>query len=221
VFLPGLGASAATIVPTARLLNLPRDVYLVDLPGLGRSDKPPAALDVRGLTEVVIAWLQVLGIRSVAVVGHSLGSEVAVDLALRRHDLVECLALVSPTVDPQAASLPKQLARLAVDGLREPPSLLWLLARDYARAGLGSLLDVGRAAVREHVERKLPELRPSTLVVRGGRDPLVPARWAEEICRLVPDARLVVIPHATHAVPYTAPVELAAALREFLDGEAR
>jgi len=57
-------------------------------------------------------------------------------------------------------------------------------------------------------------------VVRGGRDPLVPAAWAEEICRLVPDADLVVIPRATHAVPYSAPVELAGELQTFLAGSA-
>jgi pimeloyl-ACP methyl ester carboxylesterase len=220
VFLPGLGASAATVVPTARLLDCARDLYLVDLPGLGRSDKPPAALDVEGLAGVVIELLNVLGIGPVALVGHSLGSEVGVDLAVRRPDLVERLALVSPTVDPRADTFAKQLARLARDGLREPPSLLGLLARDYAQAGLRSLVSVGRAAVRDHVERKLPQLEVPTLVVRGGRDPLVPAAWAEEICRLVPDAELVVIPRATHAVPYTAPVELAGALQTFLAGGA-
>ena len=216
VFLPGLGASAATVVPTAKLLDCARDLYLVDLPGLGRSDKPPSALDVEGLADVVLALLHVLGIGPVALVGHSLGSEVAVDLAVRRPGLVERVALVSPTVDPQANTFAKQLFRLAHDGLHEPPSLLWLLTRDYARAGVRSLVSVGRAAVRDHVERKLPQLRAPTLVVRGGRDPLVPAPWAEEICRLVPDAELVVIPRATHAVPYSAPVELAGALQAFL-----
>jgi pimeloyl-ACP methyl ester carboxylesterase len=220
VFLPGLGASAATVEPTARLLDLPRDLYLVDLPGLGGSQKPAAALDVEGLADVVVAWSNALGLGRVALVGHSLGSEVAVDLAVRRPDLVERLALVSPTVDPAADTLAKQLARLALDGLREPPSLILLLARDYWRAGLGSLLDIGRAAVRDHIEERLPELLAPTLVVRGGRDPLVSAAWADEVCRLVPQARLVVIPRATHAVPYSAPAELAEALREFLEGEA-
>lgn len=220
VFLPGLGASAATVVPTARLLDSARDLYLVDLPGLGRSDKPPAALDVEGLADVVIEWLHVLENGPVALVGHSLGSQVAVDLAVRRSDLVERVALVSPTVDAEARSVPKQMARLALDAVREPPSLLRLLTGDYLQAGLGSLLDVGRAAVRDQVERKLPQLRAPTLVVRGGRDPLVPARWAAEICRLVPDAELVVIPRATHAVPYSAPIELAGALQAFLAGGA-
>jgi pimeloyl-ACP methyl ester carboxylesterase len=221
VFLPGLGASAATVLPTARLLDCPRDLHLVDLPGLGGSDKPQTALDVDDLADIVVSWLRVLGDGPVALVGHSLGSQVAIDLAVRRPDLVERLALVSPTVDPAADTLAKQLARLALDGLREPPSLITLLARDYLRAGLGSVLDIGRAAVRDQVERKLPRLGTPTLVVRGGRDPLVPAAWADEVCRLVPHARLVVVPQATHAVPYSAPAELARALREFLDGAAR
>jgi 2-hydroxy-6-oxonona-2,4-dienedioate hydrolase len=56
-----------------------------------------------------------------------------------------------------------------------------------------------------------------TLVVRGSRDPIVPQRWAEEVSRLLPDGRLVVVPEVTHTVNFDAPSEFVRVIREFLN----
>jgi pimeloyl-ACP methyl ester carboxylesterase len=37
-----------------------------------------------------------------------------------------------------------------------------------------------------------------------------------EVARLLPDGRLIVLPHAVHAANYTAPAEFARAVRSFL-----
>ena len=55
-----------------------------------------------------------------------------------------------------------------------------------------------------------------TLVVRGGNDPLVPQRWAEELVRRLPRGELRVLPGLGHTINYTAPREFVAALRPFL-----
>jgi pimeloyl-ACP methyl ester carboxylesterase len=216
IFVPGLGTSSPTLVPTARLLPNTFALHLVDLPGFGRSENPPTPLDLEGYAAVVRAWIHAVGLERVCVVGHSFGAQVAVELALDDRAFVERLGLVSLTVDPSARSFPAQLARLALDATREPWPLLRLLARDYQKAGIARLLQIGRIALADRIEKTLPAIEVPTLLVRGDRDPLVPARWADEMSRLVRRAELVVIAGATHAVPYTAPKELALALQDFL-----
>ncbi len=49
----------------------------------------------------------------------------------------------------------------------------------------------------------------------------MPQRRAEEATRLLPEARLVVIPGAAHTVNYSAPLELARVVRPFLLAAAR
>jgi 2-hydroxy-6-oxonona-2,4-dienedioate hydrolase len=215
IFLPGLGTSSRTVVPTARLLLDGRRLFLLDLPGLGESERAQVP-DMAAYGRIVASWLEALGIRRTSVVGHSFGAQVAVELAMRHRDLVGHLALVSLTVDPDARTMPQQFARLLLDATREPPKLLGLLAGDYLRAGVPQLFAIGRIALRDRVEAKLPSTRASTLFVCGGRDPLVPRRWAEQMASLAPLSKLVVIPDATHAVPYDAPVELARELQGFL-----
>jgi 2-hydroxy-6-oxonona-2,4-dienedioate hydrolase len=57
-------------------------------------------------------------------------------------------------------------------------------------------------------------------VMRGEHDPLVPQRWAEEVVRLLPEGRLIVVPDAAHTLVYFAPRECADAVRRFLLGDA-
>ena len=55
------------------------------------------------------------------------------------------------------------------------------------------------------------------LVVRGGRDPIVPQPWVERAVRLIPTATLAVIPNAAHAVNFNSPDVLAAEILKFLE----
>lgn len=190
-------------------------MYVVDPPGFGVSGEPATRLDLAGQASTLASWLTAIGLERAVWVGHSFGSQIAAELAVRRPEAVERLVLVSPTVDRSARSMGAQLARLLYDSAREPPGLLPLLAREYLKAGARTLLHIGRLALRDQIEKKLPAIEVPTLVVRGEKDPLVSARWAEEVTRLLPLGRLVVIPGAPHAVPYAAPCALARALEEF------
>ncbi len=69
------------------------------------------------------------------------------------------------------------------------------------------------------VERKLPHLHTRTVVVRGSRDPVVPARWAREVAEALPRGHLVDVPGAGHTLNYSAPVELARITRLLLSPE--
>ena len=77
--------------------------------------------------------------------------------------------------------------------------------RDYWQCGLRRLIGTFRYALQDRIEEKLPYVRVPTLVVRGGKDPIVPQRWCEEAVRLLPQGRLVVIPGAGHTVNYNSP----------------
>jgi pimeloyl-ACP methyl ester carboxylesterase len=215
VCVPGLGASAETMLPTARLLT-GREVHILDLPGDGRSESPPRDLDLADHAAVCSGWLEAITAPSAVWLGHSFGTQVLVQLATDDPELVDRLVLISPTVDPRARSLFNQFGKLLLDGLHEPPALLRILIRDYRRAGIHRLRAFGKAALADHVEAKLPRIDAPTLVIRGENDPLVPAGWADRIVSLLPHGRLVVIAGAPHAVQYTAAEQVAGEINEFL-----
>ena len=216
VLVHGLGVSSRYMTPTARRLAPRFPVYAPDLPGFGRSERPDRVLSVSGLAAILARWMQAMALERAVLLGNSLGCQIIVDLAIRYPERVGWVVLVGPTRDPAAPSLLRQFGRLLLDIPREPLLLDLIQAWAYMRAGPRRTFHTARAMVRDPIEAKLPLVRQPALVVRGGRDPIVSQRWAEEATRLLPRGRLVVVPGAAHAVNYNAPTALVDAVCDFL-----
>ncbi len=218
VLVHGLVVSGRYMVPLLDELARSHTVYAPDLPGFGRSEGPAHAPDVEGLADALAAWMRAAGLSGAALVGNSVGCQVTVELALRHPELVEKVVLQGPTMDPRARSAPRQMGRLLIDPTREPPSLVAIEGLDLLRAGVVRSWRTFRHALKDPIEEKLPRVRVPALVVHGSRDRISPHGWAEAVARLLPDGRLVVLPHAAHAANYSAPAEFARAVRAFLAG---
>lgn len=217
VLVPGLGLSGRYMMPTAELLAAVGTVWVPDLPGCGKSEKPRRVPDISELAEALALWMKMHGIKAPVLIGNSLGAQVIVDFAVRYPELLHRAVLVAPTIDPEAPQVSTQVMRLLADGVREPLPLYWIALTDYLRAGFGRVLKTLRHALADPVERKLPMLACPVLVIRGARDPIVPQPWVERVVRLIPIARLVILPKAAHAVNFNSPDVLAAEILQFLE----
>lgn len=214
----GLGVSGTYMIPTAALLAKHYHVYVPDLPGFGDSGTPRNVPDLRGLADALVAWMDAMELGPAALVGNSMGCQVAVHAAVDHPDRVARLVLQGPTIDPAARTVHGQMIRLLADALLEPPSMTVVAIRDYLKCGPARMLATLRHSLRDPIEEKLPLVDIPTLVVRGARDPIVPQRWAETAARLLPQGRLIVLPGAAHAINYAQPRELAREVRQFLTG---
>lgn len=215
VLVHGVGISSRYMIPLANQLANEFRVFAVDLPGYGRSDDPGRVLRLPELADALSLWLETMSLGPVALLGNSFGCQIIVDLAVRYPQRVRGVVLQGPTVDPSARSIPRLLLRSVRSG-PEAPSLRSITARDYAACGWRRVAETFRIAVRDSVERKLPDVRAPALVVRGSRDAIVPEQWAEQVTHLLPHGRLVVVPGAVHAMNYSNPLELARVVRPFL-----
>ena len=220
VLVHSLGVSSRCMAPLARELAAFYRVFAVDLPGFGRSDKPPRRLGLVELAETLGVWMRTSGLRTATIVGNSYGCQIAIELAVRRPRMVQRLVLVGPTTDPAFRTRRQQIARLALDATREPLSLLGIALTDYLRCGPRRILHGVREAVEQRVEERVGLVTAPALVIRGMRDPLVSAAWAERLASALPAGRLVVVPGAAHAAHYAAPRSVARAVRRFVDEQA-
>lgn len=216
VLVHGLGVSSRYFIPTARLLAREYRVYAPDLPGSGRSGRTRRIPDIDGLADALAGWMRATGLASALLIGNSLGCQTIVALALRHPDLVARAVLIGPTMDRHARSTLRQFWRLLVDSTREAPTQPLLTLLDYWITGPYRTWRTLQYGLGDPLEAKLPQLRFPVLVVRGARDPIAPQDWAEELARLLPCGRLVVIPGGAHTVNYSTPHRLVRALRPFL-----
>lgn len=218
VLVHGFVISSRYLMPLARELAPHMRVLAPDLPGFGRSDKPPCVLNVAELADALARWIEHAGLAGAPLLGNSFGCQVIVELAVRRPDLVPRAVLVGPTMDPGAGAV-QQALRLLADVPREKPKLWVEHVPDYVRAGLPRALATYRHALAHPMRERLPRVQAPVLVVRGSHDPIVSPAWAEECARRLPRGELLVLP-GPHVLNYTRPAELAAAVLPFLlDGE--
>lgn len=191
-------------------------VHVVDLIGFGAS-RGGQAFVLQEAARHLAGWMEQLGIEHAAVVGHSMGGFVAVDLAAEFPDRVARLVLVD------AAALPFQRRYLKhalglMQASRYLPLDFWpTLVRDALRAGP---LTIGRAAFElfsADISEKLERVRAPTLVIWGEYDRLVPIEFGEQLCRLLPTNRqLMVIKGAGHNPMWDRPKTFNDVLIDFL-----
>jgi pimeloyl-ACP methyl ester carboxylesterase len=212
----GLAGSGLWWARNVQRLAEHRRVYLVDLPGFGRS-RSARGIPLIECATFLTRWMDALNIQRASMIGHSMGGGIAAGLAADYPERVDRLILVN------AAALPTDrlglLIRIgsgrAITSLS--PSFLPLLAADSLRAGSASLLGGARDVLSADIQGKLAEIRAPTLVVWGKSDRLLPVSLGHDLSAAIPDARLHVIERAGHNPMWDRPSEFDAAALRFLD----
>jgi pimeloyl-ACP methyl ester carboxylesterase len=200
----GLNVSSRHAIPFALGVAPYVQVYAPDQPGYGKSDGADHLLDV----DERAAWI-----------GSSFGTQMLSAIAVRHPDVVTCAILVSPIVEPATRTYPR-LARLWwKNKSREPKGVEASTLSEYRDTGLPRVLFTFRQMVADRIEDRLPLMCMPVLVVRGGNDPILSPQWFDDVMRMLPQARLVTVPGAAHAVNMNSPRALAREVLPFLTGE--
>ncbi len=207
--------SSRYLLPTAAWLARRRTVAAVELPGFGRSTRPPRPLAIEALADVLAGAIGGLGLSGSVVAGHSVGAQVVLDLAVRHGQCVRGIALVGPTGDPRVSSVPHLLARWCRTARREPLGFHAIVLREIAALGPSRMLGSARRALADPVPAKLGAVALPALVVRGAHDRIAPPRWVEELQRRLPGARLAMLSGVAHTVVFSAPQRLGPLLDDF------
>jgi pimeloyl-ACP methyl ester carboxylesterase len=215
VHVHGFGISGTYLEPTAAVLASRYRTFVPDLPGMGRSLRPRRGLDLRGLARALIAYFDVIGVEKPILVGNSLGCPIIIEVAASFPDRVKSAVMVSPAGGPNNQPLARALRQMAIDGLREPPSMLPIAARDYLRFGALQSLDLFRAMTRYPTLDQMHLVTVPTLVIAGVSDPLVRVSRAFVLSAL-PHVTAVMVPGA-HALNFSSPGLIAELISAHLD----
>lgn len=195
VLLHGIGMGRSVYLDLVNSLD--GRVIAIDLPGFGEAPEPERTLTMERHADLVAAYLRRAGDADAVVIGHSMGSQIAAELAARHPALVAGLVLAGPTVNSAARSIRAQASYLLRDLIGEKPTVLLRGAREYLRGG-PNLLRKMRATIVHEPELAYARITCPVLVLRGEHDPLAPMNWCREIIDAIPGAELEVIPDHGH-----------------------
>lgn len=240
IFIHGvLNDHSVWILQTRYLANHGWNVLALDLPGHCRSaGEPPAT--VEDAADFVIALMAAAGLEKAALIGHSWGSLIALEVAARAPDRISQLVLVGTafpmTVSPALleASLTDPMQALEMINifsratLAPPPSALgpgtWVYGASLAlgRRVMASntrvnLFHTGFKACDSytHGEAAMEQVPCPVLFVLGSKDQMTPPKAAQSLIQKAHHAKVVYLPGGHQQMNET-PEPMLAALTGFL-----
>ena len=224
------GANGATWAPFMQQLSRNFDVIAPEHPGFGESDTPDWLDTVHDLAYFYLDVLDELKLDGVHLVGLSLGGWIAAELAVRSTRRLASLTLAGA-------------AGLYVDGVKQMDPFLRTdeqRLRDFfhdqnkandvvARALRPELEDVmlkNRTTVAKltwqprghdpHLGKWLHRIDVPTLLIWGEHDKMFPKEHALAYQRLIPGAKVAIVPQCGHVPQIEKPDEFVAEIEAFL-----
>ncbi|MER5577795.1 bifunctional 3-oxoadipate enol-lactonase/4-carboxymuconolactone decarboxylase PcaDC [Streptomyces massasporeus] len=197
-------------------------VFRFDLPGHGGAPAYPAG-SVGDLTTRLLATLEGLGVHRFGYAGCALGGAVGIELALRHPERLASLALIATSprfgtadefrqrgvivrtngLDPIARSAPE---RWFTGGFAAAqPAITEWAVQMVRTTDPGCYIASCEALASFDVRPELGRVGVPTLVLVGSDDQVTGPAEARTLVAGIPDARLAVVPGASHLVPVEQP----------------
>ncbi|WP_434737105.1 bifunctional 3-oxoadipate enol-lactonase/4-carboxymuconolactone decarboxylase PcaDC [Actinospica acidiphila] len=197
-------------------------VFRFDLPGHGGAPAHPAA-SVGDLATRLLATLEGLGVHRFGYAGCALGGAVGIELALRHPERLASLALIAASprfgtadefrqrgvivrtngLDPIARSAPD---RWFTGGFAAAqPAITEWAVQMVRTTDPGCYIAACEALASFDVRAGLGSVGVPTLVLVGSEDQVTGPAEARTLVAGIPDARLAVVPGASHLVPVEQP----------------
>ena len=233
VFLHGAGMDHSVWALLARAFaSRGFGVLAPDLPGHGHSGGAPLS-SVAALADWTAALIEAAGVRAARLVGHSMGSLVALETAARHPAKVTALALIATAapmrVSDDLLNAAKANDHAAVDmiaiwgegyratlGGSEAPGL-WMLGgaeRLLERSKPGVIFaDLSACNIYRDALSSAAKVSVPSVVIQGSRDLMTPLKGGKAIAAAIPGCRLTVLEGAGHMLMSERPDEVLATLR--------
>ena len=209
-------------------------VYLLDLPGFGKSDAPSVAWGVDEYAELVKKFAEILKLEKFILIGHSFGGQIAIKFAAKHPEQLKALILTG-AARIRHSSTPKQkifyiLAKTGkvifslpiVNNLeKSAQKLLYKAARekDYFLAQ-GTMKEIFKKVVKEDLTDDLGKITTPTLLAWGRNDHSTPLKDGQLMYSKIQLAggriKLEIISEANHSLPYQIPEKFAKIVIEFV-----
>lgn len=217
VLVHGLGASAEDWRALAPyLVQAGYRVYMPDLLGYGRSDKPANfSYSVEDEAGIVAGFLDALHLRQVDLGGWSMGGWIVQLVAAEHPERIRRLMILDsaglyarPDWDTSlfTPTTPEQLSELYALLQPHPQPVPGFVVRDILRVSRERRWIMQRAMSsmltgRDVTDSLLPQLKMPVLIVWGSLDQITPLELGEKMHRLIPQSELAVIPGCGHLAP--------------------
>ena len=224
LLIAGLGSDSVSWLPI--IINLSKHFRLItfDNRGVGRSSEDNLNITIEEMANDCMSLIQHLNLKTVDVLGHSMGGMIAISLAISNPKTVNRLILeaTASKISSRNKALFEDWILFLKNGMDKRcwfrNMFYWIFSPAFFDDE-----DLVKQAVNMAVNYRFPQqdlsfenqvkaiskfkcgnalelIRASTLIVYGDRDMLFPQVEVEQSLNRIPESRSVVIPNAAHSI---------------------
>lgn len=211
VMLHGWGQNLESMRILGDLLSRYHQVYLIDFPGFGKTEKPKDDWDTVDYARCIDELFEKLRLENAIVIGHSFGGRVGMRLAVRHRKRVSALVLIN------SGGLRSQLTgkrfyrakglKLLSNTLKWCDSTFgskyfetWFVpkyaSRDYKNAG--AMKNILVKTVNEDQSQDAAQIGCPTFLLWGEKDEETPVEMGYRLKSIIPNSKLLVLPGKDH-----------------------
>lgn len=239
LLIAGFDSDSSTWAAMMRSLVNHYQVLRFDNRGVGQSSAPNSPYSIQQMAVDTAALLDYLSLSKLHVAGHSMGGQIAQELALAYPEKIQSLILLSSWTkgDEKFNSLIEMFGDLAqkLDGtLYQRVLFPWLFTNTfYSTPGvMKQLIDLAenypfpptphglyhqsRAILGSDTRDRLADIHCPTLVVVGKEDLLTPVRFSEQLAQGIPNAELAILEQGGHGFVVESADTVAKVMLDFL-----
>jgi len=207
IMLHGFGATLESLKPLALLLGEKREVWLVDLPGFGKTLFNEKLIGAEEIGNAVHVLLKERGLSEVDLLGHSFGGKVAMLMASRHPDLVRKLVLIAPSGLKRKRNAQEYVRHHGIKWLGKflklfkPKTFETWFTPKFASSDYKHFPHVRKILVRsinENIDQKILQIKRPSLLLWGARDSETPLEMGQRLNRMIKGSHIIVYPTLGH-----------------------
>jgi pimeloyl-ACP methyl ester carboxylesterase len=228
IFIHGAGGTHLSWPPQVRRLP-DQNIFALDLPGHGKSEGM-GRQSIEEYVEDVAAFMTAIKVRAAVIVGHSMGSAIALTFALKYPKRVRGLGLVgsgsrlrvAPAIlegvkDADIFPATVQMINEYSFSSHTSPRLIELAMQRMAETRPSVIYGDFLACDAFNAADQLGQIETPTLILCGREDKMTPLKYSESLRDGITNSQLEVIDGAGHMVMLEQPDAVAENLSRFLN----
>lgn len=207
----GWGQSLRSMRLLGELLANYYTVYVIDLPGFGKSPKPETDWDTREYAAGIRQFAEEQGIKKCFLVAHSFGGRVSVRLASIYPDLVAGMVLINSGGMKRQLKFPRNLRAKGIGLLSKTLKAIdksfgsclfqnWFVPKfasvDYKNAG--EMRNILVKAVNEDLSQDCQLVKCPTFILWGKEDQETPLESGKKFNDLIKNSQFLALPGKDH-----------------------
>ncbi|VAX39830.1 hypothetical protein MNBD_PLANCTO03-1912 [hydrothermal vent metagenome] len=190
---------------------------------------PREVCSITGVTDLTQRFIREYLDEPAVLVGNSFGGHVALRLALEQPDITRGLVLAGSSgliersivkevqIRPSREWLAQKLGELFYDPVHVREADLDRAFKELSeRPKARAMVRLSRTARKNHLGKKMSEIKVPTLLMWGRQDIVTPPEAAEQFCQMLPNSRLVWFDECGHVPMVEKADEFAAELLRFV-----